>query len=1336
MACIKDYDVGSRRYNVISEYLELNNKISDKSRYVFDLMFEFILSKLELKLVPKPHSKLFNKLTQFMEAINECQPSEILNYIRVFGKDVSVTYEDLVESVEEIPEVLLWSPVPALEKMFDDFYENGYGTTFMSEYFKDESKSKKLIKAGEQTEFDQPCLLSLFLHSDNVNHSVLKYCSGDFNDKFAVTNPNKWIDIMVEFGYDKKMRGIDYEFRNYVTKFANLTKFWDVYKSQNINNGFINNQFLMFGGNNENNDLFKIYEGNYDLVKEIPNPVFNDADACKLICDWNAFNRLSPHKQKCVKAYLTQNINYINNFIQRGAEKIYAKLNKARNTSNYMGLLNKYIKQKSYYNTTKLNDINTIQQTLNTRMKNAKFNTISDAMEFIVHQYIPLLRNYKKSPIFNSYTNNVMNNSDVLSVIGVADYIDDDEHSNEVITQYKTEVKYVDRPVTQYKTEVRYVDRPVAMRGGDDNRQQNSTERYVNELVAFQKDFNARYCEQWRSIVSKLKNISGETINKDANMTISVVSLIRKVLIYSTKTTYYISGLFTTKNINKQYTAAVENLIATIESNKISTLDQIVENLKQIANLCVSSNKRVKELKNKYISSGSTLIDQFNFGSNGRLKIENNLTLEEIRSMDDTLKRIERNIVENRGHNIQAASSANMLKDYINKRADKNKIIDNYFDSIENNLKYNLESDMNTLNDRELYLEGQSIIGMRLLINREMKKSYKWLNSVYDVMLSKNRLEQMRNKVLSESVLHKIEKAYLDFNSYDRSVEMEKLLEKFDKYHKNPNKFRSFFKIAKLAKKCIENVNLLGYVERLYKELDIINPEFNWNMFKENMTSFLVTNMIRVDVFLLNDYKVKDVYNLATIPKDLSYPISSIQYYGTGTRNTPDSANHYGSTQYNIILNCKELRNKTSYKGNANSIFKEETFAKYYRKRCEWLKLNIKAPEYDGTNFLQIQELYENRDANYINLFEMLHSDPSDKIMTYGFSLRKDLTEYYPTIKDIPVATIQSIYTPIVEILNKYIEQRNEQRPSMNNVSITKLMYGGDKISAGSIFDIIDPKPVNNDEIRPEAVEYYISAYYIIKYYFTIIDHLNSDVKNENESVITEKFTAKLKFFKISPLYGLDKLFDKETRTTVSIKPFISILNDYWDSIEEANPKNKITKVIDSLIAEINASFLYGSSDEINSFNESILSGEMDFYAFNFDKLNNTMAITLKKAKEYLSTFAPSSIGNLTKYFDKYTTIIKESPPNERMSILENLLLRNNTIEFDEYNTFCELCVTPFILIINYYLNVLRNTYNVLANGSLAKSSVDSVKDFVERYLKVDQNYNTSKSMNTVDLIK
>ena len=90
MACIKDYDVGSRRYNVISEYLELNNKISDKSRYVFDLMFEFILSKLELKLVPKPHSKLFNKLTQFMEAINECQPSEILNYIRVFGKDVSV----------------------------------------------------------------------------------------------------------------------------------------------------------------------------------------------------------------------------------------------------------------------------------------------------------------------------------------------------------------------------------------------------------------------------------------------------------------------------------------------------------------------------------------------------------------------------------------------------------------------------------------------------------------------------------------------------------------------------------------------------------------------------------------------------------------------------------------------------------------------------------------------------------------------------------------------------------------------------------------------------------------------------------------------------------------------------------------------------------------------------------------------------------------------------------------------------------------------------------------------------------------------------------------------
>lgn len=1338
MACIKDYDVGSRRYNVISEYLELNNKISDKSRYVFDLMFEFILSKLELKLVPKPHSKLFNKLTQFMEAINECQPSEILNYIRIFGKDLSVTYEDLVESVEEIPEVLLWSPVPALEKMFDDFYENGYGTTFMSEYFKDESKSKKLIKSGKQTEFDQPCLLSLFLHSDNINHSVLKYCSGNFNDKFAITNPNKWIDIMVEFGYDKKMRGIDYEFRNYVTKFSKLTKFWDVYKSQNISNGFINNQFLMFGGNNENNDLFKIYEGNYNLVKEIPNPVFNDADACKLICDWNAFNKLSPHKQKCVKAYLTQNINYINNFIQRGAEKIYTKLNKARNTSNYMGLLNKYIKQKSYYNTTKLNDINTIQQTLNTRMNNAKFNTISDAMEFIVHQYIPLLRNYKKSPIFNAYTNNVMNNSDVLSVIGVADYIDENEPLKEVVTQYKTEVKYVDRPVTQYKTEVKYVDRPIVMRGGDDNKQQNSTERYINDLVAFQKDFNIRYCEQWRSIVNKLKNISGETINKDANMTISVVSLIRKVLIYNTKTTYYISGLFTTKNINKQYTIAVENLISTIESNKIVTLDQIVENLKQIANLCVTSSKRVKELKNKYISSGSTLIDQFNFGSNGRLKIENNLTLEEIRSMDDTLKRIERNIIENRGHNIQASSSANMLKDYINKRADKNKIIDNYFDSIENNLKYNLESDMNTLNNRELYLEGQSIIGMRLLINKEMKKCYKWLNTMYDVMLSKNRLEQMRNKVLSESVLHKIEKAYLDFNSYDRSSELQTLMKKFEKYTENPNKFKSFFKIAKLAKKCIENVNLLGYVERLYKELDIINPEFNWNVFKENMISFLVTNMIRVDIFVLKDYNDKTKFNLVNMQTEVTAenPQPVLSYDNALYNNDRNGVNtnaNYGITKFNSVLNCNtELYNRKEYTGTDNIFAKSSNNHNYYLKRRDWLKLSINEP----TTVLQAQHFYSNNSISYLNLYELLHTNPTDKIITYGFSLRKNLTNYYPTITDIPIATIQSIYTPIIEVLNKYIEQRYEQRPNMNDALVTKLMYGGNnKISAGSIFDIIDPKPVNNDTINVDAIEFYISAYYIIGYYFKIIDHLNSNVTDEKKDVIKEKLNAKIKFFKISPLYGLDNIFKSKSKTISSLKPFISTLNDYWDSIEESNPKTKTSKVIDALISEINASIIYGSPDEINTFNETILSGEMDFYAFNFEKLNNTMSITLKKAKEYLSTFAPSSMTNLNKFFDKYTGIIKNALPNERIHILENILLRNDSVDFDEYNNFCELCITPFILIINYYLNILYNTYKVFMMGGSAKTSSDEIRYFIRQYIMDQDTYEAKESPNGLNLI-
>lgn len=1312
MAYLVDYEIGSRRYNVIKEYLDLNNKISSKSRYVFDLMFEFILCKSDLTLKPKKESKLFDKIASFIDAIKTTEPSETLNLIRVFGKDTTITYEEFAEAIEEIPEILLWSPVKALEKMFDDFYENGYGTTFMEEYLKDDSKSKKLIKAGKQTEFDQPCLLSLMLHSDNVNHSVLKYCSGDFNDKFNVTSPSKWVDIMVEFGYDKKMRGIDYEFRNYVTKFANLTKFWDVYKSQNIGNSFIGNQFLMFGGSNENNDLFKIYEGNYDLVQEVENPQYNDADACKLICDWNAFNKLSPHKQKCVKAYLTQNINFINNFIQRGAEKIYAKLNKAKNTSNYMGLLNKYIKQKSFYNNSKLNEINAIQQTLNTRMNNAKFNTISDAMEFIVHQYIPLLRNYKKSPLFNNYTNNVMNNSDVLSVIGVADYLNEEEPS--------VEVKYIDRviekPVVKYET--RYINRNLT--GGNEERPKNSTEKYVDDLVSFQKEFNKKYCEQWRIIVGKLKNIPNETITNDSNINLSVISLIRKVLIYSTKTTYYISGLFTTKNLNRQYTAAVENLISTIESDKVSSLNGIIENLKQIVNLCSSSSKRVKELKNRYIIQGSTLIDQYNI-SNGRLKVENDLTLDEIRNMQDVLTKIERNIVENRSHITKENPNADMLKNYINQRSDKNKIIDQYFDSIESNLRYQLDAHMNDLEEHDLYLEAQSIIGMRLMINREMKKSYKWLNSVYDVMLSKNRLEQMKNKTLSESVLHKIERAYLDFNSYDKSNEMKELIKKFETYTTDPKKFKSFFKIAKLAKKCIENVNLLGYVERLYKELDIINPEFNWNMFKENMISFLVTNMIRVDIFIPKNAMNKDSnYILVDIPKDRIYNLTTL-YNATGKNDGTSNYTNFGC--YNFIENCDNLKTDKSIQGNTTNILEEKN--KYYLKRKELLKLTITLTGFSsGSTKIEIQQLFNDETVPKharMNLIEILNIPPKLKFIQYGFSLRQNLTTYYNTINNIPIATIQSIYTPIVQVLNKYMEQRYSQQPPMNNASVTKLMYGGDnKIKAGSIFDIVNPMPLNNYDIKPEAVQYYISAYYIIQYYFKIIKEINNTTD-------TNVLASKIKFFKISPLWQLNDIFNKESNPlpSGSIKPLINVLNDYWDSIEDPNPKTKITKVIDSLIAEINASIIYGSPDEINTFNESILSGEIDLYAFNFERLNNTISNTLNATKSYLTTFMPHSLTTLNNIFDKYTNTIKNALPHERLDILENIILRKQTHDFDEYNVFCELCMTPFVLVLNFYLNLLKKIYDIIITGGYASygAANQKVREFVKNYITNNSSY-------------
>ena len=197
-----------------------------------------------------------------------------------------------------------------------------------------------------------------------------------------------------------------------------------------------------------------------------------------------------------------------------------------------------------------------------------------------------------------------------------------------------------------------------------------------------------------------------------------------------------------------------------------------------------------------------------------------------------------------------------MLQEYLNARKNKNKIIDDYFDTCDDELKRLLTSYITDISDDHMLVtEFQEIVKMRLLINQESRKCYKWLNNVVDTMLVQNRLYQLKDSTLSLEILHKIEDAYMDFNNYNKEAEMERLMKKINSLVSDPHKFKSYFKVAKLAKKCIENVNLIGYIERLYKELGISPPDFNWGLFKDKLIVFLVTDMIRVAVYVPKEIK-------------------------------------------------------------------------------------------------------------------------------------------------------------------------------------------------------------------------------------------------------------------------------------------------------------------------------------------------------------------------------------------------------------------------------------------------------------------------------------------------
>ena len=1357
---ISFYVKDSREYDIITEYLKLNSEStfgtsSVKAKHVYDFLFEFILNqfKPEFKCNREANEELLN-LAQGLNKY-DLSSKEILSIFRSSGDIINVSFEELMLSLEEIHPLLLWSPNKALIKIFNEFFKNGYGVTYMKEYFKDEDRIRKIIKYGEQkiTKLEELdiCLLS-FLFNDNVKeHKFIKISNVDLNETLSLIPVNQWKNYIIEHGLEVKLKGMDVEFKNYIVNFSKLDKFWDVYKSQQLNHKqFINSS--EFGKINEN-ELCDIFAGNYDLVPNFQNKYNNLSEANKLICDWPNFNSQTSIRQNQIRAFLLANINRMNNYIHKGSEKIYQLLNKSRKIQDYSKLLNTYVKNKSYYQHNNNNDVilNT-QNMLITRMNNAKFDTIADAMEFIVHQYIPILRNYKNMPTYNKFQNNLLLNSSILSVIGVAEYLN---NSNNVKTIEKiiikpAEIKYIEKPA-----EIKYIEKPaeikyvtVPLRGGniektnnENDESNNSIKRYINELVVFQENFNKIYMLNWRDILNKLSAIKENQIANE-NITTSIVTKFERILVNCSKTTYYLSGVYKARNLNKEYTISVGGLIKDIIELKSNILQPLLEPLKKIYDLCKECPAKLRAINTRFMNTPKSIND-YVYNSLSKIKIPSDITVEEELKLKDICNRLYKMINSSRSKVFETNNNSRaMLQEYLNNRKNKNKIIDDYFDTCDDELKRTLTSYITDIADDHLLItEFQEIVKMRLLINQESRKCYKWLNNVVDTMLVQNRLYQLRDSTLSLEILHKIEDAYTDFNNYNKEAEMERLMKKINLLVSDPHKFKSYFKVAKLAKKCIENVDLIGYIERLYKELGISAPDFNWGLFKDKLIVFLVTDMIRVDVYVPKEIKggepnhLSENYSLLNMIFDQK--VNPDHLFAKNNDQAGFVNQNYGNANVNDQATYEVARN-TVYCNYIKNIGTQTTIDLVYdvggnleaaltplnvfKKRAKLLKWNV--PE---TNIRGIDKITINpNDTVKTWWVDVLKTGSTNqhatdvRLFTYGYSFRNKTTDYYPMLKILPIKSFESILTPIVQIMDKYISQRFNGDLDIKNTNVSLLMKGGNsenKIKGSSYFDIIEPHEVYDSDIIIEATEFYLGAYHILKFYTKFIENLKDE--------------AKIKFFKASVLYRLKQLFtDKmEINNEIDLKKMISVFNEIWNSFNEPDVKLKTKKSIDLLINEVNACLLFDQSEDLMGFKTTLEDfNTTDIFTFSFDRVYTMINNSITAIAKSITQLTPNSIQIVEQTMKETTDKLNKAQPHLRIGILKNLFMKENTNIDDVYMNFCEVCISPLAITIAYYIiafNMIINNLSVFDPEPTKTNSINvnglyerSVDRFRRKYIE------------------
>ena len=592
-------------------------------------------------------------------------------------------------------------------------------------------------------------------------------------------------------------------------------------------------------------EMFSIYAGKYSLVPRSYPEVTNVS--ANMIFNMNQFKQLSYQRKKQVCAYLENNKSRFNRLLNEVAETIHDELS---DKLNYRNIRNLTSTSKLYKCASLLND----------SFNSHAFNSPDKLLSYVVHEYIPIIKQFNNlnDDLCENIRKNIYGgapNNDIVELIrGGLELNDvfDEIYEYKPESKPKPEIKYVPQIINNQtqskpveKIVYKYISTPSPkIYGGDE--EFKSIEDYVRALIDIQRKFNNGYEVFYRGLTEELNKVTIPNDTVDKTNLYNLVQQFEQIAIKRSKTTCYISGIYSAKNYNKIYLDMVKTLISNIEHSGSNFLNGPLEKLKELSSLLINTARDVSSIQVKLLSSPRGDNDYMIMNTRKILK-PSNLNSDDFNNLTIAIRKILSSInsarVEGDVYNFK-----NSLNKFIEKAGDRNKMIKEYYELEKQRFVYENQSSFFDYKSRNGNVQRIN----NILIDRKAE-AMTYMNSVVDMELAKVKLNNAAISQLSEKDMKSIEEIYLNFKYAQSSLELDDIFTKIKKLE--TNSYEGILTIIKKLKKVFKASGQVKMIIDIYKRLKIFPDDFDWSKFEHEY----------IDLVTLNTVKIGHIYKITRV---------------------------------------------------------------------------------------------------------------------------------------------------------------------------------------------------------------------------------------------------------------------------------------------------------------------------------------------------------------------------------------------------------------------------------------------------------------------------------------